>query len=211
MASLVVGHTYRTRLVTFSGAQVGLNILYYRCFQGPALADQTEQSFADHMSQLVAPLYRAILPEQASFRGVGVRDVATPLALEFTQNGQSQAGLVQGGIGAKQIAGLVAKFTAVNTPRARGRMYAAFPGLGSMETDGRPTGVYENQLDAMADVLFANISFGPNLNPTVMEPVIFSPGPGIIQINKIIQHRTRNRWATQRRRGDFGPTNIVPF
>jgi hypothetical protein len=108
-----------------------------------------------------------------------------------------------------QVSGIITKRSSFTGRANRGRIYFPFPATQSLDTDETPKAAYVTLIQAYADnigALHSVTSAGGSANLT---PII---------VNRTLSHLVvwedslaRKRWATQRRRGDFGRTNVLPW
>ena len=115
-----------------------------------------------------------------------------------------------------QVAGLL-RFTTAHTGRAyRGRIFLPFPPTASIDTDGTPDAGYVSLSTALFTNWYAGgvITFGANTYtwfPCIYHRKTAKSGtPAAGTYTPIVAGAGVKLWATQRKRGDLGKTN-VPF
>lgn len=194
-----------------SNVQNGLNVRHYVVSQlgpsGATLGMVATQANTNTFSQ-----YKALLSAGASFWGVSARRVwprpLTAIAWDTTNQG---AGLVVGDILPRQSSGLISFATNLAGPSYRGRAYAPFPSEASNDPGGVPSAAYIGALQNLANVLVGvMVVNGPN--GAQLSPILWHRGaPAQPSFTAVTSTTVRSKWATQRRRGDFGRLNPPPF
>lgn len=197
------------RIYTKFNDQVAINVLNYVI--GSTLADQvTDLEAAADIAVHLATEFKACISSAATFQGVGLqrRSPAPP--------GQEALSAVGAGVGGvtgdplpRQVAGLLSFKTQYAGPRYRGRMYIPFPGESDNDTDTTPTASAITRFDALLDKVIANVNLTGAVGNALAIPVIRSRKFGTYE--QILGGVVRDNWATQQRRGAFGPKNISPF
>lgn len=84
-----------------------------------------------------------------------------------------------------------------------------FPAESQNDADQTPTAAYLVVLFNYTSVAIASLLAGVNPNTNTLESIVYNraSGTGI----PITSFTARDKWATQRRRGDYGRTNILPI
>lgn len=170
----------------------------------------TDQLAINVIEAALAPLFKPILNNGASWDGATLRAANhVPLPVAAFSNANAGAG-TGGAIGLpKQTCGLTSWRTDLAGPAFRGRTYWPFPSTDLNHFDGKPTpaalALYDD-IGAFFDTL-ASITSGAN--QIDVDYVLWSKRHLVtVPITSRIQE---NRWATQRKRGDYGRPNVPPF
>lgn len=203
------GEVYELRFVCTHGQQVALNIKHF--FVAAIAPNSTQLEFAQALSATFGPLYVNLLNQNAKFRGVGVRKVFPAQDYEILSADADTAGAIESDPLPKQICGLIAFRATGITNRRIGRLYVPFPAEASNDpTEGRPNAAYRTSLEALGLPFTENYVWmsaeGENTGF-----FIIPANDNFATITQIYQRTARLQWATQRRRGDYGATNIGPF
>jgi len=104
-----------------------------------------------------------------------------------------------------QDTGLITKTTDFTGRGFRGRVYVPFPATDYQDADDTPTAAYVAALDTFATFLFTTFTVIAGGTTMVMKPVLFNRVThGVFDITGFV---SRKRWATQRRRGNYGRVN----
>jgi hypothetical protein len=171
------------------------------------------EDFAVERDNTLSPLYKAIINNNAQYRGSSVARVNGSVPFELDVSSVANVGVGTGGAVAmaKQTAGLVKILTAFRGKRNRGRQYLPFPSTTHDAGNGTPSAAYlvsVANLQAALTALVNIVTFGGRTAQLI--PVIWAPrAPGTVQ--PITSSFASGRWATQRRRGDFGRVNVSPI
>lgn len=199
---------FRICSVETNDGQISLNILNYFC-TAVAGTGGTDLQAATKMDTNVQAAYKNWMPSTCMYRGVGCRIIAPTKYVEQTV--VANAGV--GGAGAQvlptQVSGLIALLTAQAGRAYRGRIYVGFPAASWTNNDGEMTAAAQTALAAINTAIAYTIVVGTAPNTSTLQLGIYHKKLNTITyVNNSI---TRGSWATQRRRGDLGRKNAVPF
>jgi len=212
------GDLLRVRIWFQSGDQAAVNTVYYVCATVSG-NPTTDLNVAQQMDAFVAPSYKVLIADTATYRGVQVSIVRTPP--RATQQAFAQAGVgTAGAVGMpRQVSGLL-KFNTTDAGRAfRGRLYIPFPATASAATDGLPSSTYLTDLASLASLYQSIGSFDNDLvTPTgfitVAQVIVHTVPKGGVPPppapSPVIAWTPAEVFATQRRRGSFGRPNVSP-
>lgn len=210
MATMLDQGVYQVNLWCHMGDQASVNTLVYR-YTNTAGALQ-EIDAANDVSAYFAAAMKALICTEASYDGIVMQRIAPAPRLDPVLSG---VGSGNGDVAntpplPSQVCGLITKRTGQATRTGRGRMYVPFPA----ETDsnggtGRPTAGYLTRLDTLAGLLTASIVVTDGVNAGALDLGLFTQAGGFFL--PVLQCTERDRWATQRRRGAFGPQNVSPL
>lgn len=207
--TLALGDVVRLRVASYTANQQGINVIHYRVSTSNG-SGQTDLQVATAIDSNLESRYKAVLSVAARYRGVSVQKIR-PLPVAFPQVvvANDGVGTVAGDMLATQVSGIVTSITNLAGPKYRGRVYIPFPGEGSSDANGIPTNAYVGNIDDIGDELFSPLSIGVAPNDIVLQPVIFHRATNTF--TDITGWVSRQKWATQRRRGSYGKTNPTPF
>lgn len=194
--------------------QIGVNVLHYRVIaQGsftPTLAE-----IATNLRGDFEPLYQLTLANEARYSGVGVKNMA-PVATE--EHVASVAG-VFGTSGLNEMPSQVSYLVGIKTgfagPGHRGRIYVPFPSTTLVDSQGNmnAAGITAIQLWAAGMPLTKTIVSGVN-SVTIQLCILRRVQGGLPlvppQSDLAVSVHPRFKFATQRRRGDYGRINPLP-
>lgn len=183
--------------------QLGVNVLHYKCvtFTGPG---PTDSVLLHDIGVLIAPTIPPLIADEANLLGLTLRrvwPVLDPTALD-----PSFAAVGTGGLQVlpKQVSGIITKIGVAVGRHSRGRVYVPFPSEDSSDTFGHPNAAYLAALDNYGSAINTSmISFGSTWLPVIYNRQI---PPNSVVMNA---WRSNAAWATQRRRGDYGRTNLI--
>lgn len=189
--------------------QISLNVFSFSAFN--VVDTYTYDDLAGSMGAALLPLYQAILPAEASFYGLAI---TRQRPLPITQPAyyiNLQPGSASGTLTSRQVTGLITKQTGIGGRAGRGRTYVPFLATSMVSTTGHLSTAGNTALNALAVQLFTQQVYGPNLGGGLarINPVLAQrPFPAFTLVNN---YQVRTKLATQRRRGDFGRPNALPF
>lgn len=212
----IIGDVLQIRYCCYSEEQIALNVLHYRVNSvagvGSPLTD-----IATFFDITMAAAYKELMGPFSKYRGVGVTNLTPPATVEVSTTGLDGVGTMTGADLPTQVSYLVSLKTAKRGRGFRGRIYPGFPPSGYIGSDGQMNAEGIAAIEAWFGALpftatvssaggntatlglgiYRRIANGLPLIPPAFEPAI----AGV----------WKEKWATQRRRGQFGRTNVLPF
>lgn len=188
--------------------QLGLNVLHFKVTAtagGITLEDLPDKVYADW-----SPYYQALIAAGASFAGIGVRRLSPGTkTIQHFSTGAAAPGEAAAPPMAGQVTGLITFLTGAAGKSNYGRAYIPFPSSTLMDNGtGKPDDEYvDNLVDLMN--LWDGYSATIGGNTIVFEQrIVSAASPAGKVINQWI---AQQKWATQRRRGNYGQPNNVPY
>lgn len=212
---MAIDDLVKVRVVCYIANQISVNVYYYKVSN--VLGAPVSNGVCGAIDSAFAPLYKACLNTQAKYRGVGMSIFRTTFWFaEETSVANDGAG-VGGGLQAPlQSAGLITKQTGFAGRRNRGRAYIPFHASADVDpTTSAPNAGYQTNLGGVAARITGvfNYESSPG-NHVELAPVLARKGPGPV-LNYILTNitgaTTRPKFGTQRRRGNYGQPNVLPF
>lgn len=208
MGILLNGEVYQMRLFWTRQEQTAIVVRHYQVQDVDGIA--TDSDLALSLATELGTELKAILSVSASFRGVGIqRILPLPRTIEVFNTSTQGLGTVLGNGLPKQVAFVVNLRTIFAGRRFRGRSYLPFPGGDDNDGDTTPTAAAITRLINVANDLIESKQVPSGIGPTLAVPVVFSRVAGTVQ--GIVASTARDKWGTQRRRGDFGSSNSSPI
>ena len=179
----------------------------------------TDQDVADQVDAAVAGPYKDLMTAAATYKGVQVSTLlVTPPYLTRTNpvsaTTNAGVGVAAGAPLPGQVSGLISLRTARGGRAGRGRSYIGFPGIVHDTGAGNPTAGYVAFLVALADQITVGLSISAGGRTATLVRVVlhtknkFEVVPPPDGVTSFV---ARAKWATQRRRGDFGRLNVSPI
>lgn len=203
------GHTLAIKTFCVFGDQVGINIRN-GFLTGVTGGGLTDAQITAAFSSLLSLAYRPLLSANARYIGCTIQDLQNvPQEPAVIATDGAGDGLVSGDPLPKQTAGLITLRATTGGRHGHGRLYVPFPGEDDNSTVGKPNLTYMDKLITLG-IFWSS-------------PVTITIGGASVTINPVIRNRlngdtvnvtsfvAQDRWATQRRRGDFGRQNPIPF
>jgi len=202
------GETVITRVYCKNYDQIAVNVLHYT--RDPGVGPPVQSSeFAATFNTTFGPLYAALMPTSAEYRGVGVQLLAIGMLTPVEYYPQPATGIVAGESLPKQVTGVIALRSTVGGRSGRGRAYVGFASEADNEAAGKPSVSYVARLQALADAMASPLTVEDTGSVgQILQLHVYSRMLGTLA--DVSQTVARDRWGTQRRRGDFGKINISP-
>lgn len=208
MAAPVDGDTWLLRVACITDDQAAINT-YYLIVSGVVGGTVLDTDAAAAYNTLLAPLYKAVLSEEAEYYGVSLgRVLPAPKTVPAKNISARGVGDVAGDMLPGQVSGIISFATAFAGRKFRGRVFIPFPS----ETDNAahiPVAGYGTRLQALATAMLAPLTVTAGASSATFTPFLFHRNDG--SSTKITTMLAKRLWATQRRRGDFGQRNPPPF
>lgn len=204
---MAVNDMYAVVAQSTIGVQTAVNTWHYRIVSESA-PGLTATGLAARWIVLFAAAYKAILCSAATYRGLTVQKVsgALPLFLPTPDVTAAGVGGVAGDALPTQSCGVVTWQSVLSGRRNRGRSYIPFPSETSNNATGQPTAAYITLMKTFADLNDAGWTVTLGAETYNMQLAIWRVarvvGPDLIN------NRCNVRWGTQRRRGDYGASNV---
>lgn len=210
--SFLAGDLLQCKFVCLADDQIALNVRHF-VVNSVTGTPTTDQTFADQLSTAFQPIYENLLSVNAEYYGV---QLARRVGAIFFPMADSRAAAGPGAIGGdllpRQTCGLVKLTTGLPGRAERGRMYGPFPSEGSNEPDSTPNAAYIATIQQLGDSVagpFNIVGPVPELWAVNLTGAIYHRAPNNFTL--LTGASARNGWATQRRRGSFGRSNLPPF
>lgn len=219
---MAVGDNWKVTICCYTPTQISLNDFFVQTLSEGA-NPPTAAAVAESIDIVMAPLYKPWMSSLARYRGVAVSKVSIPLPT-------ATAGVSRDGVGTgtavlcpTQVSGLVGFKTAFAGRHFRGRVYPGFVDDAFKAADGSLTAPGLVVLNNLAfgfltlwnatDIVapFGTGVLGTTVRARIEDLPPATPPTFTITYNRVLSAIGRSRFATQRRRGQFGKTNVVPF
>lgn len=200
----------RTRVFCKQVDQVSVNVRYFRVVNEAGVTPYTDQQFVNDMSQSFSVRYKNLLIPTAQYFGIAVdKFLVSAWAPVGTSTFQQGNGVVSGNPLPRQVSGLIQFKTATPGPKGSGRLFIPFPSNSSSNFAGHPITQYVTDGNALG-ALYMAVTVVPVATKVFTLQGILRPAPPAA-LRDITTVFTPTKWATQRRRGDYGKVNADPF
>jgi hypothetical protein len=165
------------------------------------------QALADAISTAAASLYKAVIATLASYQGLkmSVKRANTKFAT-ILSTAAAGPGIPGNDPQPKQTAGLTSKITDFAGRAYQGRVYWPFPPKEVADTVGHPSFALVTAYNDLAAQLLTVQVYTMGATTCSLTPVIFHKQAGV-NPTPVIGYKTAQKWATQRKRGDYGRPN----
>lgn len=206
---LTVGDLLKGVFACYTPGQVGLNDYFWKVAGLTGAGPFTMEDLIVGMDTLAATDYTAYLSVEANFYGISLKRLS-PTPSQPVETGALRPGSLSGGLTGKQVSPIITRRTATAGRGGRGRLFLPFPDATLITTLGEfsPTGI-GLAAGIAADFLTLRTFTPPSLLGYQLQPVLVTRAvPGGIDI---VASLPRTKIANQRRRGDFGRANSLPW
>jgi hypothetical protein len=207
--TLAIGDLLRVTHAAFLGNQMGQINICYRV-SSVAGASVTDNQAATQIDNTVAASMKPLLATNASYYGTRLQRFSPgPSPLPAVASANVGVGTSPGTALPNQASGLIKAQTALAGPRYRGRVYVPFPYLSSTDTVlNVPTAGYKILLSTLGGDIYTPYVISAGLNSATLVPCIYHRATHTT--TDIIASTPGNKWATQKRRGNYGRPNSYP-
>lgn len=204
-----VGDLVRSRIVCATADQIGENVLLYQCAT-VATGGCTLAEMASAIDTLVFAQYIAAISIFANYRGVGCQNTDPPISTEYTTSANAGPGTVNFPLAPTQTSAILRKQSSQGGPAGRGRLYLPFPAVNAFANDGSMTAGYLALAQAVAAVIPTILVVTGATGTSTFDLVLVTRGS--TNPNRLVDTVTAvGLWGTQRRRGQYGRKNVIPF
>lgn len=204
------GEVLRVTYVMQLALQAGLNNMHFRVSDSTGLgASLTE--IATALGDAAEEEYADCITSEAQFRGTLVHAFqATPQPAPGRYSN-----VINGTQGLTplptQVAGILSFVTDYAGPGGRGRIFIPFPDEAQNNAARQPSAGWIANVTLLAIELTAPLLVVGAGGSCYVNPGIWHvPEDGFPTFRPITGYIVRTRWGTQRRRGDYGQTNLPP-
>jgi len=203
-----IGDVVQTRIVCVQGDQVSVNVVHWAIVNKVGTG-ATDAQAALAFDTVYEAQFKALMSNGATYRGTGFKRLYPIPGVEVAEVSNAGVGGVAGDPLPFQVSGLVTKRSATPGRHGHGRLYVPFPGEADNGATGRISAGYDTRLTNLENNLIGPVVAGAGGNTETYAPVIYNRKThGIIFVLDITHQQT---WATQRRRGEHGRPNVLPF
>jgi len=188
------------------GNQTSMNVRRYEVSSAP-IPDIQMEFLSQLMGEYHETEYSAMMAQEAIYRGTSIRRIEPTRTIEILSL-RSAPGTVASEALPAQVAGLITFLTPLPGAAGRNRAYIPFPAEGD-NGENTPTVGYIGRLTTLANLMAETVTLiSVATEQAILEPLIY-PGPeGVHQF--VAGVRANEKWATQRRRGNYGSPNNLP-
>lgn len=209
MAVFALNDIIRIRIATYTPSQAAINTMHYKVIAVAGTSSDTATAATTFDTALSTP-YKNIMSDNARYRGLSVQrifpGIVTVPDIVVASDGP---GVVASDLLPGQVSGIGSWRTDLAGRKYRGRVYIPFPAESHNDVTGIPTAAYVTLLDTLLTALSVTRTVGGGGNTADLRCVLFHRSTNTS--DQIVAQVARPRWATQKRRGNYGRTNPTPF
>ena len=211
----IAGDLLEVRTACITPSQLSMNVMHFYVVtnEGGGMdiataATQLEGRFAGD--------YKNLMPPTAAWRGLGVCNLMFPRSREATSTILAGPGLTGANLMPSQSSYLI-KFNALPAGRRyQGRIYPGFISDANVADNGHLTIGGVAFLSALADLMFPAIVLTDDariltIKLAIRHPNVIIGGIPTPQFSEVVAIAAGTKIATQKRRGQYGKTNTIPF
>lgn len=200
----------QVRVVCYTPSQISENVLDYVVRSPVITLGATLQEIASAIATTFHTDYKAFMPSVARFRGVSAQELSNPVSIPYTDSTKDGPGVNGALLAPTQTSGLIRKQTLSGGRSNRGRIYIGLVSQANIAGTGGMNGAGLTLLDNIKDTIDVAQTIVGAGGTTTLDLVVWHRG-GAFNYTLVSQLVAASEWATQRRRGQFGRTNVVPF
>jgi len=157
-----------------------------------------------------------VMPDSAAFRGVSVQNLMNPKTLEYPETGDSGPGTEGANLSPTQASGLIRFRAPLAGRRYRGRIYPGLISAGLIAANGGLSVGGETALNALATELGPARTVAEDGQTALLALAIRHPdaivvGVRVPQWTLVDLINPSVLLATQKRRGEYGQHNTIPW
>lgn len=205
----ISGAIIQVRVVASRLAQVAFNILHYRA-SGIITGGATNGELLTNLDTYMETEFKTLMAVLARYEGMDLKDITSVSDRAASINDNAAVGTgAAGDTLPMQTCGIITKYTIAAGPGFRGRLYLPFPSEGMNTAGNLPEAAYVTALNALALKIATARTVVGAAGTTTITPVIYHRDSG--NADDVVDAKGRGYWGTQRRRGQLGQTNPLPF
>lgn len=204
----IAAGNYQIKVYCQQNDQIGINVRYYTVDSSSG-GGLTEQQMVDALSAKYGPMYKTYLPSAARYLGATIQRAAVPMSEPlFVSTTGAGTGEIEADPIPLQAALLVSLYAAAAGRKGRGRMYLPFWSEAHNGVDGKPT-IVATDIAVSIGLLFSQSQTLINGSASnVVAPQLWERTGNVFR--PITRQAVAAKWATQRRRGNYGRQNPIP-
>jgi hypothetical protein len=204
-----INDVYQVSVYCTIADQVAVNVQHWIAGANTG-AGCSDAQIASGFDVLYAPLYASVITAAAQYYGVKVQKIfPLPVSIPVFSKLNTQPGILGPNCVSKQTSGIITLRTALAGRKFRGRMYVPFPSSSNVTVNGQPNAGYMTALTNLAASQVVVQNFGGGGNTTPFTRAIYHRATHTF--DRVLLVEPRPLFATQRRRGDYGRPNALPF
>lgn len=209
------GDLLQIRTVCYTPEQISMNVLHYQVVtQGIAPMDLGRMALA--LDNQWNDPYKALMSSASKWRGVGVQNLMVPRTLEYTNATHTGDGTAGAAMAPTQASFLIKIRAPLAGRKNRGRIYPGLMSMNHIAATGELTIGGSAALQDLIDTLGPAINLAQDgqtclITLTVRHPDAIVAGVRVPQWSTADLITGSLLIATQRRRGDYGQHNSIPF
>lgn len=212
---MAVNDVYRLRVVCYSTtlAQIAINNSYWKILvEVGVMPGPGPQAIATEFDAVLSNPYKAMMPATARYRGVSTQlIVGGPPPVPSTSIVNDNVGTAAGNALPAQDSFVLAWKTALSGRHQQGRIYPGFPAASFNDANGNMNGAGITANTALGAAYFGNVVVVSGGWSATFELCVRSKIGLVNTYNPVVVVIPRPRWGTQRRRGNYGRLNPLPF
>jgi len=194
-------------------SQLGINVTHYLLDNVTATEMVDVNEVAQDLSDQVKAAYVVLLSDTCFYLGCEVKMLQPTLSASFGSLDEALPGTGVAEPLPNQVTGLISWASVDPSRHGRGRIYVPFPTVADAEPEQIPTPAYVTGCQGLADAYLGITAFNATTPAPWTEPaslVIVDRGPPITYV-PVGAAYARQRFGTQRRRGNYGAVNELPL
>jgi len=203
--------TVEVRICCYTPSQIALNVLHYLCL-AVSSAPPDYSIVAAGFDTLFAGNYKNMLGGNAAYRGVTAKRLTSIQSIQYPAVGGAGAAAGGATVMPTQAAGIITIRTRFGGSGYRGRVFLPFVAASYLTTAGAPAAPLIALMGAIA------VSMGPSItivggagSSCILQQVIRKRGGIMTADPQVIGYTVQPKFGTQRRRGQYGQPNVLPF
>jgi len=202
--------TVEIRICCYTPTQIALNVLHYLCLAVSA-APPDYAMVAAAFDTLMAANYKNIIGSSASYRGVTAKRLTSIQSIPYPAIGGAGPG-TSGTMCPTQAAGVITIRTRFGGSGYRGRIFVPFIGSVYLTPGGGPTTTLQTLMANIAVAMGPQITVSGGAGSScILQQVIRKRGGIMTADPQVIGYTVQPKFGTQRRRGQYGQPNVLPF
>jgi hypothetical protein len=202
--------TIEIRTVTYTPTQVAINVLHYLCLSVTGTPPDLT-GVAQAFNALFATSYKQFMGGNASYRGVTAKRLTPIQSIAYPYTASAGPATGSSSVLPTQVAGIITIRTRFGGSGYRGRIFLPFVGATGSGTDGAPNAGIQTVWIAIAAAMGPSVTVVGGLGQCILQQVIRKRGGIMTADPQVVGYTVQPKFGTQKRRGQYGQPNVLPF
>lgn len=209
MPRVISGDLIQLQVYCLAADQIGINNYFFRV--NASTAGYMYTDLLNWAQVNVYPLYVPLMPVTAQVYGPQIRKISPGPFFPAMNVVNAQVGTATGNLAPRQSCPMLQKQTGVRGAKGRGRIFLPFFSDLFITGAGHLSGAGQAITNNIGNTLLSNLTVGPTIGGDTAALVPVLVNQKTLATIDLTGFNNPIKLGTQKRRGDFGKPNSLPF